>query len=65
MEKKYNNANEDPLYWAIVIGFFLFGIFIYWVDPQLYFASLLSLIGIIIYILAFKNQRLKRTTKEK
>ena len=64
-KKKYNSANEDPLYWKMAIGFFVFGILTYWFDSRLYFGSLFSFIAIILYILAFKHQRLKRTTKEK
>ncbi len=65
MEKKYNQANEDPLYWKMIIGLFIFGSLTYWGIPELYFGSLFAFIGIILYLLVFKNQRLNRTTNNR
>ena len=61
---KYKSANEDPLYWKITIGLFIFGLLSYWLIPKFYFATLFSFIGIIIYFLISINKALKRQSKE-
>lgn len=60
---KYKSANEDPNYWEITIGLFIFGLLSYWLIPKFYFATLFSFIGIIIYFLININKRLKRQSK--
>ncbi len=58
--KKYNNASEDPLYWSIAIGFFIFTLIAnYFAGIVFAIAWLNSLVGIIIYIMVFKDKRLK------
>ena len=64
MEKKYNNASEDPLYWTLTIGLFVFSMFMgYFVGTWFSIAILNSFIGTILYILIYKEQRLKKVRK--
>ena len=58
--KKYNNASEDPLYWKLTIGLLFFSMFMgYFVGAWFSVALLTSLVGTILYILIFKEKRLK------
>ncbi len=63
--KKYNNGSEDPLYWKLCLGLGGYGILSYWVDPIFSIGALFSLMGVIIYVLIFKDSRVRKTKPKK
>ena len=65
-KKEYIYANQDPLYWVMVLGFFIFVLLFYYVlGIGFALAFISSLLGIIIYVVGFRDHRLTKENKKK